>query len=57
MPYARKYPKELLDRGTRVVFESGRPIAHVARDFGVESETLRNTCGGLKLMRADAKTF
>jgi len=25
----RKYPPELLDRGARVVIESGRPIAHV----------------------------
>ena len=30
MPRARKYPVELLDRATRLVFESGRPIAHVA---------------------------
>ena len=27
---ARKYPRELLDRGARLVFESGRPVAHVA---------------------------
>ena len=32
---------ELLDCGARLVFESGRPIAHVARDLGVPSETLR----------------
>jgi transposase len=41
MPRARKYPEELLERGTRLVFESGRPIAHVARDLGVPPETLR----------------
>ncbi len=41
MPRARKYPVELLDRATRVVFESGRPIAHVAADLGLPSETLR----------------
>jgi transposase len=41
MPHARKYSKELLDRGARLVFESGRPIAHVARDLDIESETLR----------------
>ena len=41
MPRARKYPEELLERATRLVFESGRPIAHVARDLGVPSETLR----------------
>jgi putative transposase len=34
-------PRELLDRGARVVIESGRPIAHVARDLGVPAETLR----------------
>lgn len=41
MPRARKYPEELLERATRVVFESGRPIAHVARDLGLPPETLR----------------
>src|ERR1700674_1968735 len=41
MPRSRKYPLELLDRGARLVFESGRPIAHVAKDLGIESETLR----------------
>jgi transposase len=30
-----------LERGTRLVFESGRPIADVAADLGVPSETLR----------------
>jgi transposase len=41
MPRSRKYPLELLDRVTRLVFESGRPIAHVAADLGLPSETLR----------------
>ncbi len=41
MARARKYSEELLERGTRLVFESGRPIAHVARDLGIDSETLR----------------
>src|SRR3954465_5336681 len=41
MARPRKYPPELLDRGARVVIQSGRPIAHVARDLGVPSETLR----------------
>lgn len=41
MPRKRKYPDELLDRGARLVFESGRPITHVARDLGVNSEILR----------------
>ena len=37
----RKYPVELLERGARMVAESGRPIAHVARDLGMHPETLR----------------
>ena len=41
MARPRKYPPELLDGGARVVIESGRPIAHVARDLGVPAETLR----------------
>jgi transposase len=41
MSRSRKYLEELLERATRLVFESGRPIAHVARDLGVSSETLR----------------
>ncbi len=41
MPRARKYPLELLDRATRLVFESGRPVAAVARDLGIPAETLR----------------
>jgi transposase len=41
MPRKTKYPEELLERGTRMVFDSGRPIAHVARDLGVHHETLR----------------
>ena len=36
-----KYPDELRERGVRLVFDSGRPIAHVARDLGVHRETLR----------------
>ncbi len=42
MSAPRKYPDELRERGVRLVFESGRPIAHVARDLGVNPETLRN---------------
>jgi transposase len=41
MPKGRKYPQELIDRGVRLVFESGRPIAHVAADLGMHPETLR----------------
>jgi transposase len=41
MPRPRKYPEELLEPGARLVFESGRPIAHVAADLGVHPEALR----------------
>jgi transposase len=41
MPRGRRYPPELLERGVRLVFESGRPVSAVARDLGVHSEALR----------------
>jgi transposase len=41
MPRPKKYPDELMDRGVRLVFESKRPIAHVAADLGVHPEVLR----------------
>src|SRR6266516_3643891 len=41
MSRLRKYPVELLERGVRLALESGRPIAHVAADLGIHSETLR----------------
>jgi transposase len=31
----------LIQRGVRLALESGRPIAHVARDIGLPAETLR----------------
>jgi transposase len=31
----------LIQRGVRLAMESGRPIAHVAKDLGVHPETLR----------------
>ena len=41
MPRPRKYPDDLRERGVRLVFESGRPIAQVAKDLGVHREALR----------------
>ena len=41
MPRPRKYPPELLERGARLVFESGRPIKHVADDLSINPEVLR----------------
>jgi len=50
MAAPRKYSEELRDRAVRLVFESGRPIAHVARDLGVHKEALR---GWVRQARAD----
>jgi transposase len=36
-----KYPDELMARGVRLALESNRPIAHIARDLGIGSESLR----------------
>jgi hypothetical protein len=33
MAAPKKYPDELMDRGVRLVFKSGRPITPVARDL------------------------
>ena len=41
MSTPRKYDDELRERAVRLALESGRPIAHVARDLGVHRETLR----------------
>jgi transposase len=41
MPRPRKYPDELIQRGVRLAMESGRPIAHIAKDLGMHPETLR----------------
>jgi len=40
MSRPRKY--ELRERAVRLVFESKRPIAHVAQDLGVHKESLRH---------------
>ena len=42
MARPRKYSDELRERAVRLVFESKRPIAHVAQDLGVHKESLRN---------------
>ena len=49
MPRQKKYPDELVDRGVRLAIESGRPVAHVARDLGIGSEILRK-----RVRRAEA---
>jgi transposase-like protein len=41
MARPKKYPDELIARGSRLALESGRPIAPIAADLGVHPETLR----------------
>ena len=41
MPRLKKYPDELRERAVRLVFDSQRPVAAVARDLGVHKEALR----------------
>src|SRR5436305_7208108 len=41
MARPKKYPDELIARGVRLALESERPIAHIAADLGIHSETLR----------------
>ncbi len=41
MPRPKKYSEELRERAVRLVFDSQRPIAAVARDLGVHKEALR----------------
>ena len=41
MAAPKKYSDELRERATGLAIESGRPIAHVARDLGVHKEALR----------------
>ena len=51
MPRPRKYSDEMRERAVRLVFESGRPIAHVAADLGMHRESLR---GWVRQAEADA---
>lgn len=41
MPAPRKYSDELRERAVRLVFDSGQPVSHVARDLGIHPEALR----------------
>lgn len=41
MARPRNYPQELIDRDIRFALEGERPIAHIARDLGINSEVLR----------------
>ncbi len=41
MSSQKRYPEELRERAVRLVFESGRPVARVAKDLGIGPQSLR----------------
>jgi transposase len=41
VPAPRKYPPEFRDRAVELVRSTGRPVAQVARELGINTETLR----------------
>lgn len=41
MSTQKRYPNELRERSVRLVFDSGRPIAQVAKDLGIGPQSLR----------------
>ena len=45
MSNRRKYDSEFCEGAVRIVMESGKPIAQVARDLGVNEGTLGNWVG------------
>ena len=42
MPTPSKYPPELRQRAVGLVLSSGRPIAQIAEELGINRETLRS---------------
>jgi transposase len=41
MARSKRHPEELMQCGVRIALGSERPIAHIAADLGIGSETLR----------------
>ncbi|MCA1708578.1 MAG: transposase [Actinobacteria bacterium] len=41
MSSQKRYPEELRERAVGLVFESGRPVAQVAKDLGIGAQSLR----------------
>ena len=56
MPETRKkYDREFREGAVRIVEETGKPIAQVARDLGVNEGTLGNWCARAREGRAGAE--
>jgi transposase len=51
VPTPRRYPPELRDRAVELVISSGRPIAHIADELGINRETLRSWVRGAEADR------
>ena len=48
----RKFDQEFRDRAVRLVLETGKPIAQVARELGINEGTLGNWCARERRGRA-----
>ena len=51
----RKYDEEFREGAVRIVRETGKPIAHVARELGVNEGTLGNWCAKDRVERGEAE--
>ena len=53
----RKYDREFREGAVRIVRETGKPIAHVADDLGVNPGTLGNWVKRDRIERGEAEGF
>lgn len=49
----REFTPEYKDEAARMVVESSRPVAHVARELGLNEQTLRNWVNAYREAHAD----
>ena len=57
MPEKRtKYDREFREGAVRIVRETGKPIAQVARDLGINEGTLGNWCAKDRQQRGDDRS-
>ena len=51
----RKFDQEFRDGAVRLVFETGKPIAQVARELGINEGTLGNWCANERRRRTSGE--